>query len=141
MRIMPVLIGVAVGVYVTWKVAAPLPASANSCLDSTDCGRPPVEVAASEAAPPGLRIALYDPALEPERRYDSHKPDAAWTSSAEAAPVVPDIDGRLGSVAAGLRQAVDFKLAPLDRPGAHGLCLVPEYGKRRCVAFIAARQE
>ncbi|WP_298743573.1 hypothetical protein [uncultured Brevundimonas sp.] len=141
MRIVSILIGVAVGAYITWKAVSPLPESPTPCLDGTGCAGPPVRIASLEAHRPGLQIALYDPAMEPERLYATEEPHPAWTSSAEAEPAGRSPGARFGSMSAGLRQAVDFKLAPLGRPGSHGLCLVPEDGKRRCVALIAAPQE
>lgn len=141
MRIVSMIIGLAMGAYITLKVVAPLPASAHPCGDKTDCTGPSVPAASSDARRPGLRIALYDPAMAPQRQYETEAPHAAWVSSAESDSVVSGMIERLRPGTPASRQAAGFKVTGLGQPGAQGVCLVFDGGKRRCLAVIGTDQE
>lgn len=136
MRIVNLLIGLSVGAYIAWKVVSPLPVPANPCLDSMECARPSPRPAPSVVPGPGLRIELYDPAMEPRRRYEDEAPHPAWISSAEI-----DALAAPGTDAPARRQGLGFTVTGLQTPGGQGLCLVPDHGPRRCVAFTAHHRE
>ncbi len=137
MRVITKTIVVAVGAYIAWKLISPINASAFPCGDNTACAGPFIPVAAAEVLRPDLRIALYDPATGPPRRYENEAPHAAWISSAESASV-----GETPRPGAAVpRQTASVTVTGLGQPGARGFCLVMDGGKRRCVAFTTAQVE
>lgn len=123
-----------------WKLGNPLPVLVDSCRDNTGCVRA-IPVASSEARLPGLRVELYDPAMEPRLGDENPEAGPVWISSAESPWIVDARDGAgppSGPVPA---TPVSFSVAGLGQPGASGICLVRDGGKRRCVAFIGAPHE
>lgn len=140
MRTASIVIIMGAGAYVVWKLGNPLPALADSCRDHTDCARA-VPAASSEARLPGLRVELYDPAMEPLPRDGNPEAGPAWISSAESPWIVEARGGGGRPPGAVPVTPVTFRLAGLGQPGASGVCLVRDGGKRRCVAFIGAQDE
>lgn len=123
-----------------WKLGNPLPAPADSCRDNTDCAEA-APVASSEARLPGLRVELYDPAMEPPLRDENREAGPVWISPAESPWIVEARGGGGHPTGAIPVTPVTFRLTGLGQPGASGVCLVRDGGKRRCVAFIGAQDE
>jgi hypothetical protein len=140
MRIASIIISMGAGAYVVWQLGNPVPVLVESCRDNTNCAAA-LPTAAAEARLPGLRVELYDPAMEPRLRDAAAETGPVWISSAET-PWIVAAGGRGGPPPGpGPVAPATFSLAGLGQPGASGICLVRDGGKRRCVAFIGAHDE
>jgi len=126
MRIASMMIGLAVGSYITWRTVVPLP-EADPCGFDPNCAVPSRPIPSSDLAREGLRIALYDPAVEPE----SDGAYATWRPPAEPA---------LGREAV-RADSSGFRVTRFGQAGAQGLCLALDGERRRCVALIHANDE
>ncbi len=144
MRISALVLGFSGGAYVMWKVASPLPDALPSCLAAADCAPPPAVTAPPMTPlpppplPQGLRVVLYDPALEPLSRMADARPHIlGWISSEDAggAEGVTAVDG--SEPAAPAR----FRIVGLGQAGAQGACAVFDGRKLQCVAILKPQEE
>ncbi|WP_426051749.1 hypothetical protein [Brevundimonas sp. SL161] len=132
MRVSGLLLGFSVGVYLMWKVAVPAPDAPLSCSVAPDCavatgGSPD----ATPAAQPGLRVVVYDPAIEPRDRAHEGPHSPGWTSAEDTSladrPVFPP--------AANVIPLPRFRIVGLDQANAHGACAVLGERKLGCLGL------
>lgn len=135
MRIMSIVISLGVGGYVLWKLGNPLPFLLNSCLDKVAC-EATASAAASDARRPGLRVELYDPALESRLGIKAENDVPFRISSSEYLWIEDGVDNGHRPPRGSLSRRANLRLEGLGQPGAHGVCLIQEGGHRRCIAVI-----
>lgn len=140
MRIVTIAIGFGVGAYVVWKLGDPSEVLLESCRGQTDCVAA-APVAVSEARLPGLRVQVYDPAIEPRRRNENDDPGPVRISLAETPWILDGLGGDGSPPGPISASPFNVSLTGLGQPGAHGVCFALDGGKRRCVAFIPERDE
>ena len=139
MRIVPIMISFGIGAYVVWRLGSPAAVLLEPCQDKAGCVNASA-VAASGIQLPGLRVELYDPATEPlmdaaDERFAPIRiatAEVPWIRRGESRGPAPEPSPAAPS---------NVSLAGLGQPGAHGVCLALNGGRRHCVGVIPAHDE
>lgn len=139
MRIVSVFICFGIGAYSLLKLWSPLPVIAESCSGDTGCAGA-IATASGEAGPPGFRIEVYDPAIEPRFPDEAEGAGPVRIVSAEVPWIVDGGSPGVLPPPPPVRSR-SVTLTRLGQPGAHGVCLALNGGRRHCVGVIPAHDE
>jgi hypothetical protein len=138
MRGITVIIILAVGAYMTWKMLFPVPEIGTICRQNTDCPSSSTLAVSAISDRPGLRISLYDPESE-SREPDGPESSHEILNSLEEPVADFGVDGageRLRMLTAGPAEIASIRVEGVDQPGVRGFCLSFGSGGRKCLAFV-----
>lgn len=121
MRILILLLGFSAGAYLMLRLTMEMPVPPRACLADASCVVGELMATPSPAPRPGLRVEVYDPALEPWPSGEIHEPARLVTPLAEdVRPIaLPRVE-----------------IVPLGRPDAHGVCAAVNGKRLHCVALF-----
>ena len=131
MRILTLLIGFSAGAYLMLRLTTAMPVQPPVCPPDSVCA-----VQDSRAPPPrqGLRVVVYDPALEPWSPSEPTE-ESAHLEARLAENHLP-VDGSRSAERTGLITPPKLAIVPLAEPDAQGLCAALNGRRLHCVALL-----